>query len=163
MQKWVKNALIGGAAFVAYRLYKLYEMFNSLNWSFQSIRFTRPNIRTIADSYVMNIGVVVNNPTNTALWVNKIDGYVSYDGYVIGNYVIGRVKIEQGNTNLTINLELDPKYVASILIPDLISRKAPIFTIILNAKFMLGIGVVEKFEINVKDYLPEDLNKAIFK
>lgn len=163
MQKWVKGALIGGAAFVAYRLYKLYEMFNSLNWSFQSIRFTRPNIRTIADSYVMNIGVVVNNPTNTTLWVNRINGYVSYDGYVIGNYVIGRVKIEQGNTNLTINLELDPKYVASILIPDLISRKAPIFTIIMNAKFILGIGVVEKFEVNVKDYLPEDLNKAIFK
>ena len=163
MQKWVKNALIGGAAFVAYRAFKLYEMFNSLNWSFQSIRFTRPNLRTIADSYIMNIGLVINNPTDTTLWINRVDGYVQYDGYVIGKYNLGKLKIEKGNTRLNIELDLDPKYVASILLPDLIARKAPIFTLIVNAKFILGIGIVERFDFNVKDYLPSDLTKAIFK
>lgn len=163
MQKWVRNALIGGAAFVAYRLYKLYEMFNSLNWSFQSIRFTRPILKSLADSYVMNIGIVVNNPTETTLWVNRVSGYVEYDGYVVGKYNIGKVKIDKGNTKLPINFDLDPKYVATILVPDLISRKAPIFTITVNANFMLGISITNKFDVNVKDYLPEDITKAIFK
>lgn len=163
MQKWVKNALIGGAAFIAYRAFKLYEMFNSLNWSFQSIRFTRPILAKLADSYVLNIGIVINNPTDTTLWINRVDGYLEYDGYVIGKYNLGKLKINRGNTRVNIELELDPKYVASILLPDLISRKAPIFKLILNAKFLLGIGVVERFDINVKDYLPTDLTKAIFK
>jgi len=163
MQKWVRNVLIGGAAFVAYRAFKLYEMFNSLNWSFQSLRFTRPILKKLADSYVLNIGIVINNPTDTTLYINKIDGYVEYDGYIIGRYDIGGLKIESGNTNMKIILDLDPKYVSTILIPDLISRKAPIFTIIVNAKFIFGIGVVEKFQVNVKDYLPEDITKAIFK
>ena len=163
MQKWVKNALIGGAAFIAYRAFKLYEMFNSLNWSFQSIRFTRPILSKLADSYVLNIGLVINNPTDTTLWINQVDGYVEYDGYIIGRYNIGKLKIDRGNTKVNIELDLDPKYVASILLPDLISRKAPIFRLIVNAKFILGIGIVEKFDINVKDYLPTDLTKAIFK
>lgn len=163
MQKWVRNALIGGAAFVGYRLYKLYEMFNSLNWSFQSLRFTRPTLKQLADSYVLNIGIVINNPTTTRLIINNVDGYVEYDGYVIGKYNIGKLAIERGNTRITIPLDLDPKYVSSILVPDLISRKAPIFTIILNARFILGMGVMERFSVNVKDYLPEDITKAIFK
>lgn len=163
MQKWVKNALIGGAAYVAYRFYKLYEMFNSLNWSFQNIRFTRPIIKNIADSYVMNVGIVVNNPTETTLHINRVTGYVEYDGYVVGKYDIGKVKIEKGNTPINIKFNLDPKYVATILVPDLISRKAPIFNITVNANFMLGISITEKFQVNVKDYLPEDITKAIFK
>jgi hypothetical protein len=163
MQKWVKNALIGGAAFIAYRAFKLYEMFNSLNWSFQSIRFTRPTLSKLADSYILNIGLVINNPTDTTLWINQVDGYLEYDGYIIGRYNIGKLKIDRGNTKVNIELDLDPKYVASILLPDLISRKAPIFRLIVNAKFIFGIGIVEKFDINVKDYLPTDLTKAIFK
>ena len=163
MQKWVKNLLIGAAAFTAYRLYKLWEMFNSLNWSFQNIRFTRPKIKTLTDSYILSIGIVINNPSSTTLWINSLTGYVEYDSYVLGRYSMGRVKIEKGNTKLNIELDLDPKYVATILLPDLVNRKAPIFKLITNAEFFLGIRVRNEFEFNVKDYIPSPVGELLFK
>lgn len=163
MQRWVKNLLIGGGAFVAWRLYKLWEMFNSLNWSFQSVRFTRPKLQNLADSYVMTIGFKIHNPSNTTLWINGLDGYVEYDGYILGRYSMGKVRIDRGDTRLNVELNLDPKYVATILIPDLVSRKAPVMTLISNANLILGIKVSNTFKFNVKDYLPEQINQIFFK
>jgi hypothetical protein len=163
MQKWVKNALIGGAAFVAYRLYKLWEMFNSLNWSFQNVRFTRPKLKSLADSYIMSIGFKIHNSSSTTLILNGLTGYIEYDGYVLGRFSMGKTKIERGDTKITIDIDLDPKYVATILIPDLVSRKAPVMTLIINAELFLGIKVREKFKFNVKDYLPEGVSQLFFK
>jgi hypothetical protein len=163
MSKFWKNALIIGGAFVAYRLYKLWEMVNSLNWSFQSVRFTRPKLKSLADSYVLNIGFVINNPSSTTLYINNVYGYVSYDGYILGKYNLGAVKINTGNTKLNVELDLDPKYVATILIPDLVTRKAPTMTLITNATFFLGLSIKNEFTFNVKDYLPEGVSQLFFK
>lgn len=163
MQKWVKNLLIGGAAFVAYRIFTLWQMVNNLNWSFQSVRFTRPKIRSLADSYIMNIGFKINNPTSTTIVINSVTGYVEYDGYVMGKYSIKGFKLNAGDTNLNVELDLDPKYVATILIPDLVSRKAPIMTLVTNASFFMGLKITNRFTFNVKDYLPEGLSQILFK
>ena len=163
MQKWVRDALIGAAAFVAWRGYKLWEMFNGLNWSFQSVRFSRPKLKSLADSYVMTIRIKITNPSSSTLWINSLDGYIDYDGYILGRYTMGKVRINAGTTTLNIDLDLDPKYVATILLPDLINRKAPVMHLITNASFILGIKVKNVFKFNVKDYLPENLSQVIFK
>ena len=163
MQKWAKNLLIGGAAFVAYRLYKLWEMFNSLNWSLQNVKFTRPKLKSLADSYVLSIGIDISNPSTTTLIINSLYGYVEYDGVILGRYDLGQIRIERGTTRLNIELDLDPKYVATILIPDLVSRKAPIFTLVSNAKFILGISVANRMKFNVRDYLPTEVSQLFFK
>jgi hypothetical protein len=163
MQKWVKNALIGAAAFVAYRGFKLWEMFNGLNWSFQSVRFSRPKLKSLADSYIMTINVKIHNPSSTTLWINSLEGYIDYDGYILGRYSMGKVRINAGTTNLSIELDLDPKYVATILLPDLINRKAPVMSLISNASFILGIKVKNVFKFNIKEYLPDNLSQVIFK
>lgn len=163
MQKWVKNILIGGAAFVAYRLYKLWEMFGNLNWSFQSIRFSRPNIKSIFDSYVVTIGLKIHNPSSTTLYIDSIRGYLEYDGYVLGRYATRKVKINSGDTSVSIEVELDPKYVASTLIPDLVNRKAPQMRLVTNAVLFLNVEVTNSFTFNVKDYLPDGVNQIFFK
>jgi hypothetical protein len=163
MQKWVKNILIGGTAFVAYRLYKLWEMFNSVNWSFQRIQFTKPKLSNIFDSYMVKVTLKVHNPSSTTLYIDSLNGYLEYDGYVLGRYYTRKVTIKGGDTPIEIEFDLDPKYVASILIPDLINRKAPIMTFVTNAVLFLNIEVTNKFEFNPKDYLPSDISQVFFK
>lgn len=163
MQKWVKPFLIGAGAFVLYRAFSLWQMIDSLNWSFQSIRFTRPKLRQLADSYIMNIGFKIYNPTNTTLFISKVSGYVEYDGYILGRYSLKGFKVNAGDTKLNVELDLDPKYVATILIPDLTNRKAPIMTLITNATFFMGLQITNRFTFNVKDYLPEGVSQILFK
>ena len=163
MEKWVKPFLIGAAAFVAYRFFSLWQMVNSLNWSFQSIRFSRPKLRSLADSYVLNIGFKIYNPTSTTIYINRVSGYVEYDGYILGRYNLKGFKVNAGDTKLNVELDLDPKYVATILIPDLTTRKAPRFTLITNATFFMGLEITNRFTFNVKDYLPEGVSQIFFK
>lgn len=163
MNKTIKNLLIGGAAFVVYRLYSLWNMVNSLNWSFQSVRFSRPKIKSLADSYMLSVGFKINNPSSTTLWINGLRGYIEYDGYVLGNYYMPKVRINAGDTKLNVDIDLDPKYVATILIPDLVSRKAPVMTLVTNANFFLGLEITNRFKFNVKDYLPEGVSQLFFK
>lgn len=163
MPKWLKNALIVGGAFAAYRLYKLWEMVNNLNWSFQYVRFTRPKIKSLTDSYIMNVGFKIYNPTQTTILINSVNGYVEYDGYVMGKYNIKGFKLNAGETTLNVELNLDPKYVATILIPDLTNRQAPIMTLVTNATFFLGFQITNRFTFNVKDYIPEGLSQILFK
>ena len=76
---------------------------------------------------------------------------------------MGKVRINAGTTNLSIELDLDPKYVATILLPDIINRKAPVMSLISNASFILGIKVRNVFKFNIKEYLPDNLSQVIFK
>jgi hypothetical protein len=163
MNKALKGFMIGAAAFVAYRLYSLWSMVNSLNWSFQNVRFTRPKFNTILDSYIMSVAFKVHNPSSTTLWINGLNGFIEYDGYILGRYSMPKVRINAGETKLNIDIDLDPKYVASVLIPDLVSRKAPVMTLVTNANFFLGLEITNRFKFNVRDYLPEGVSQLFFK
>lgn len=157
MNKTLRNLGLTALAFVAYRAYKLYELGNSFDWFFHGLKFQRPaSLGDALNTYQMVLVFKVVNPTNTQFTMRGLYGDVMEGTNKLGEFSTGKFTIKGGDTFLNVVLDLDSEYVATTLIPALITRSLPVLKISLTSVFPFGIKYTEKFDIPVKDFLPKD-------
>jgi hypothetical protein len=163
MDKSLKTIGLTALAFVAYRAYKLYELGNSFDWEFYGMKFQRPaNWQDALNKYQVVLIFEVKNPTKTSLSMRGLEGSIREGGNLLGNFKTGNFTIKGGSTFINVVVDLDSKYVASTLIPSLLSRVSPKFDISLTTIFPFGIKYTQNFNIDAKEYIPKDF-QSFFK
>jgi hypothetical protein len=164
MNKTLRNFGIASLAFVAYRGYKLYELANSIDFEFYGLKFQKPaNLQQGFNAYQVVIILKIKNPTKTPLSMKGIEGEIIEGTDVITRFKTGNFSIKGGDNFVNIIAELQPKYVATNILPFLIAKQSPIFDIRARVIFPFGFKYATGFKIKVSDYLPKDFNAILFK
>jgi hypothetical protein len=144
MNKIVKNVLLWGGAFAAYRFYKLYEMGNSIIYKPVGIKFKRG--ATLND-LVIQIKMELLNPTKTSVSMRGIDGELITKGQTIGFFNTGAFQINAGISHFNMDFKVDFFTIGAELIQAIISKKVPS----LNVKMKIKIPfftIPQNFTIN---------------
>lgn len=163
MDKSLKAIGLTALAFVGYRAYKLYELGNSFDFEFYGMKFQRPaNWQEALNKYQVVMIFRIKNPTKTTMQMRGVEGSIQEGTDIIARFKTGKFTIKAGETFINVVTDLDPKYVASSLIPSILSRLAPIFDVKLTTIFPFGLKYTTDFKVNVKEYIPTDY-QALFK
>lgn len=144
MNKIVKNALLWGGAFVAYRFYKLYEMGNAIIYKPVGIKFKRG--ATLND-LVIQIKMELLNPTKTIVTMRGIDGELIIKGQTIGFFSAGAFKIDAGISHFNMDFKVDFFKVGAELIQAIVSKKTPVLDVKLKIKLPF-FTIPQRFTIN---------------
>lgn len=153
----LRNILLTGLAYVAYRAYNLYQLGESFTYRVKSIYFRRPKtIKDALSQFEIIIEYTISNPTNTSMKMNGLYGKVFYKEYEIANYRSGAFTIKPGDVTISVSMFVTPAY-AAVLLRDVTQKNFPVFNTSLTAVFPFGIRYTQKFDINTKDYLPENV------
>lgn len=156
-RKALKNILLTGLAFVAYRAYNLYQLGESFTYRVKSIYFRRPtNLKEALSQFEIIIQYTISNPTGTSMKMNGLYGKVFYNGYEIANYRSGPFTIKPGDITVSVSMFVTPAY-AAVLLRDVTQKKFPVFDTSLTTVFPFGIRYTERFSINTRDYLPDNV------
>lgn len=163
MDKSLKAIGLTALAFVGYRAYKLYELGNSFDFEFYGMRFQRPaNWQEALNKYQVVMIFKIKNPTKTSMQMRGVEGSIKEGTDIIARFKTGKFTIKAGETFINVVTDLDSKYVASSLIPSILSRLAPIFDVKLTTIFPFGLKYTTDFKVNVKDYIPTNF-QTLFK
>lgn len=163
MDKNLKTLGLTALAFVAYRAYQLYELGNKFDWFFYGMKFQRPaNWQEALNKYQVVLIFEITNPTKASMSMRGLEGEIKEGTNVIGRFKTGEFTIKAGSTFINVIVDLDSKYVASSLIPSVLTRITPVFDIRLTSIFPFGIKYTQDFIVKVKDYIPKDF-QSLFK
>jgi hypothetical protein len=145
MDKVLKNALLWGSAFVAYRLYKLYELGNSIIYKPVGVTFKRG--ATIND-FVIRVKMEILNPQNTVLKLRGIDGVLFITGQPIGAFASAPFDIQGGLNYFFLDFKVDPKNVGAEFIKAILAKKVPVMSVKMNVKLPF-FTVINTFDVNL--------------
>ena len=88
--------------------------------------------------------------------MNGLYGKVFYKEYEIANYRSGAFTIKPGDVTISVSMFVTPAY-AAVLLRDVTQKNFPVFKTSLTTVFPFGIRYTQKFDIDTKDYLPENV------
>lgn len=163
MDKSLKTIGLTALAFIGYRAYKLYELGNSFDFEFYGMRFQRPaNWADALNKYQVVMIFKVINPTKTSLQMRGLEGSIKDGTDIIARFKTGKFTIKGGDSFINVVTDLDSKYVASSLIPSVLSKVAPVYDVRLTTIFPFGLKYSTDFKVNVKEYIPTDY-QTLFK
>ena len=143
-RKTLKNALLWGGAFVAYRLYKLYELGEGVIYKPVAVQFRRAG--TIND-FVIRVKMELLNPGNTADKVRGVVGKLIVDNQPIGYFASNPFAINPGLNYFFMDFRIDAKNVGAPLVRAIIEKKTPVLYVEMTTKLPF-FSVTETFAIN---------------
>lgn len=144
MDKKIKNILLWGGAFVAYRFYKLYELSTSIIYKPVGLSFVRG--KTIND-FIVRVKVEILNPQNTILELRGIDGTLILHNQVVGTFTSDRFKIAGGLNYFYLDFKVNAISVGAELIAAILNKKVPVLWVNMNIKLPF-FSVKQKFAVN---------------
>jgi hypothetical protein len=142
--KTLKNALIWGGAFVAYRLYKLYEVGEGVIYKPVAMQFRRG--ATLND-FVVRVKMELLNPAKTAVKVRGIHGKLITGGQPVGYFASNAFTINPGLNYFFLDFRIDAKNVGAPLVQAIINKKAPVFYVEMTTRLPF-FSTTETFAIN---------------
>ena len=144
MDKRIKNVLIWGGAFLAYRLVKLYEIGENVIYKPVGISFTRG--ATIND-FVVRVKMELLNPTNTIVNMKGIDGKLIVENQTIGSFSSPPFQIKGGLNYFFLDFRIDPNTIGVNLIQSILKKKIPLFIVEINKRLQF-FSIKERFALN---------------
>ena len=143
-KKALKNALIWGGAFVAYRLYKLYEVGEGVIYKPVAVQFRRG--ATLND-FVVRVKMELLNPAKTAVKVRGIHGKLITGNQPVGYFASNAFTINPGLNYFFLDFRIDAKNVGAPLVQAIINKKAPVFYVEMTTRLPF-FSTTETFAIN---------------
>ena len=144
MDKRIKNVLIWGGAFLAYRLVKLYEIGENVIYKPVGISFTRG--ATIND-FVVRVKMELLNPTNTIVNMKGIDGKLIVENQTIGSFSSPPFQIKGGLNYFFLDFRIDPNTIGVNLVQSILKKKIPLFIVEINKRLQF-FSIKERFALN---------------
>lgn len=144
MDKRIKNVLIWGGAFLAYRLVKLYEIGENVIYKPVGISFTRG--ATIND-FVVRVKMELLNPTNTIVNMKGIDGKLIVENQTIGSFSSPPFQIKGGINYFFLDFRIDPNTIGVNLVQSILKKKIPLFIVEINKRLQF-FSIKERFALN---------------
>jgi len=142
--KTLKNALIWGGAFVAYRLYKLYELGEGVIYKPVAVQFRRG--ATLND-FVVRVKMELLNPAKTAVKVRGITGKLITANQPVGYFASNPFTINPGLNYFFLDFRIDAKNVGAPLVQAIINKKTPVFYVEMTTRLPF-FSTTETFAIN---------------
>lgn len=164
MDKTLRNLGVGALAFIAYRGYKLYELANSIDFEFYGMKFQKPaSVQKGLDRYQLVLIIKFKNPTKTSLAMRGVEGDITEGTDIIAKFKTGAFEIKADDSYMNIIVDLEPKYVATNIVPYLLAKQSPIFKIRTAIIFPFGFKLNTTFDVKVSDYIPKEYASTFFK
>lgn len=141
----VKNALLWGGAFVAYRLYKLWEVSDSVVYKPVGVTFVRN--KTVND-FIIRVKIELLNPTKTTVKTSGLDGKLIVASQPIASFVSNPFDILPGLSYFDLDFKVDAKYIGTAIIKAIQDAKTPVLNVVMNVKLPY-FNVTEKFSVSL--------------
>lgn len=142
--KTIRNALLWGGAFVAYRLYKLYELADAVVYKPVAVQFRRG--ATVND-FVIRVKMELMNPGGTAVSVRRVSGRLITGGQTVGYFVSNPFQIKPGINYFFLDFRIDAKNVGAPLVRAIVERKMPVLYVEMTTALPF-VSTTETFAIN---------------